>query len=204
MESTMITDFITPTASPVVDTSEPAHRHRCDVLVNQSPAGLTVAVREPQAFPRCRRRGDQPAAPTQPMIQQVACEIVSRQRGYFERGVAGLTPLNMQTVADAIGVNVGTVSRTIAGRFMQTPTGSVPVKFFFTRGYRRADGNRIANTHVQSLIGQMIAEEDPRHALSDPVIDARLRQRGVPVARRTVSKYRAALGLPAFRTRRAG
>jgi RNA polymerase sigma-54 factor len=138
-------------------------------------------------------------------ILNVASEIVRRQDGFFVGGVAALRPLNLKTVADAIGVHESTVSRATSNKFIQTPRGLFEMKYFFTTAIASvANGAEQAHSaeSVRFKIKQMIDAEDPADVLSDDVIVARLRQADIVVARRTVAKYRDSLRIPSSVERR--
>lgn len=138
-------------------------------------------------------------------ILNVASEIVRRQDGFLVAGVAGLRPLNLKTVADAIGVHESTVSRATSNKFIQTPRGLFEMKYFFTTPIASA-ANGAEQAHsaesVRFKIKQMIDAEDAGDVLSDDVIVARLRQADIVVARRTVAKYRDSLRIPSSVERR--
>ena len=131
----------------------------------------------------------------QQTILAIAREIAVRQRSFLEEGVAALVPLTMAQVAEAVGVHETTVSRAIAGKTVATPQGAFEMKFFFTTGYRAADGAEVSSTSVKDAIAALVRGEDPRRPLSDQQIVARLGSDGLAVARRTVAKYREALGI---------
>ncbi|MFZ1964170.1 MAG: RNA polymerase factor sigma-54 [Roseiarcus sp.] len=138
-------------------------------------------------------------------ILNVAAEIVRRQDAFLVEGVAGLRPLNLKTVADAIGVHESTVSRATSNKFIQTPRGLFDMKYFFTTPIASLS-NGAARAHsaesVRFKIKQMIDAEDPGDVLSDDVIVARLRSADIVVARRTVAKYRDSLRIPSSVDRR--
>lgn len=131
----------------------------------------------------------------QQTILAIAREIVVRQRAFLEEGLSALVPMTMAQVAAAVGVHETTVSRAIAGKTIATPQGVFEMKFFFTTGYRTAEGAEVSNTSVKDAIAALIRSEDTRHPLSDQQIMERLKGDGLPVARRTVAKYREALGI---------
>ncbi|MBE2179254.1 MAG: RNA polymerase factor sigma-54 [Chthoniobacterales bacterium] len=131
----------------------------------------------------------------QQTILAIAREIALRQRSFLEEGVSALAPMTMAQVADAVGVHETTVSRAIAGKTVATPQGVFEMKYFFTTGYRAADGATVSSASVKDVIASVIRGEDPARPLSDQQIVAVLREDGVPVARRTVAKYREALGI---------
>ena len=131
----------------------------------------------------------------QQTILAIAREITERQRPFLEQGVSALVPMTMAQVADAVGVHETTVSRAIAGKTVATPQGVFEMKFFFTTGYRSADGASVSSTSVKDVIAALIRNEDQHRPLSDQQIVEKLKSDGLPVARRTVAKYREALGI---------
>lgn len=131
----------------------------------------------------------------QQTILSIAREIAARQRPFLEEGVAALAPMTMAQVAEAVGVHETTVSRAIAGKTVATPQGVFEMKFFFTSGYRSADGAEVSSTSVKDAIAALVRAEDSRKPLSDQQIMERLKSDGLPVARRTVAKYREMLGI---------
>ncbi len=130
----------------------------------------------------------------QQTILAIAKEIAVRQRAFLEQGISALEPMTMAQVADVVGVHETTVSRAIAGKTVATPQGVFEMKFFFTTGYRAADGAAVSSTSVKDVIAALIRGEDPGKPLSDQQIVALLTAQGLAVARRTVAKYREALG----------
>ena len=131
----------------------------------------------------------------QQTILAIAREIAARQRAFLEEGVSALAPMTMAQVAEAVGVHETTVSRAIAGKTVATPQGVFEMKFFFTSGYRAADGAAVSSTSVKDVIAALIRGEDPLKPLSDQQIVQKLAADGLAVARRTVAKYREALGI---------
>jgi RNA polymerase sigma-54 factor len=136
-------------------------------------------------------------------ILKVATEIVRRQDGFFTHGVVGLRPLNLKTVADAIGMHESTVSRVTSNKCIGTPRGLFEMKYFFSTSIA---SNGVGEAHsaesVRFKIKQMIDAEDPRDVLSDDVIVARLKVADIVIARRTVAKYRDSLRIPSSVDRR--
>jgi RNA polymerase sigma-54 factor len=130
----------------------------------------------------------------QQTILAIAREIAARQRPFLEEGVSALVPLTMAQVAAVVGVHETTVSRAIAGKTVATPQGIFEMKFFFTTGYTTADGAEVSNTSVKDAIAALIRGENAHKPLSDQQIMDKLKADGLPVARRTVAKYREALG----------
>lgn len=131
----------------------------------------------------------------QQTILAIAREIAARQRPFLEEGVPALLPMTMAQVAEAVGVHETTVSRAIAGKTVATPQGVFEMKFFFTSGYRAADGAEVSSRSVKDAIAGLIRAEDARRPLSDQQIMELLKADGLPVARRTVAKYREILGI---------
>jgi RNA polymerase sigma-54 factor len=139
----------------------------------------------------------------QTTIFNIATEIVKRQRGFFDEGVAHLKPLTMNQVAEVVGVHETTVSRAIANKYVQTPYGLFDLKYFFTPGYQTASGEVMSNTSVKDAIQDLISRESATKPLSDQEIVKILSERGIPLARRTVAKYRSELGLLPSNLRRS-
>jgi RNA polymerase sigma-54 factor len=131
----------------------------------------------------------------QQTILNIAIEIVKRQRDFLDSGTAFLKPMTMVQIADAVGVHETTVSRAISGKYIATPQGVVEMKFFFTPGYQTDDGVALSNTSVKETIADLVRNEDTRMPLSDKEIVEILSERGIPIARRTVAKYRAELNI---------
>jgi RNA polymerase sigma-54 factor len=124
----------------------------------------------------------------QQTISNIAHEIVSRQRDFFEHGTSQLKPMTMREVADAVGVHETTVSRAVSGKYMATSQGVFEMKYFFTPGYQTATGESMSNTSVKEAILDLVKHEDGNAPLSDQEIVEILSERGIPIARRTVAK----------------
>ena len=131
----------------------------------------------------------------QQTILNIANEIVKRQNEFLENGSAFLKPMTMVQIAEAVGVHETTVSRAISGKYMATPQGVFEMKYFFTPGYQTAAGAALSNTSVKEAISDLVRNEDARNPLSDKEIVEILSERGIPIARRTVAKYRAELNI---------
>lgn len=131
----------------------------------------------------------------QQTILAIAREIAVRQRRFLEEGVAALAPMTMAQVAGVVGVHETTVSRAMAGKSVATPQGIFELKFFFTSGYRAADGAEVSSTSVKDAIAALIRGEDVHKPWSDQHLADRLKADGLAVARRTVAKYREVLGI---------
>jgi RNA polymerase sigma-54 factor len=136
-------------------------------------------------------------------ILKVSTEIVRQQDAFFVHGVQRLRPLNLRTVADAIGMHESTVSRVTANKFMATSRGIFELKYFFTSAIAAADGGDAHSAEaVRHNIRELIEAETPTDILSDDSIVERLRQAGIDIARRTVAKYREAMRIPSSVQRR--
>jgi RNA polymerase sigma-54 factor len=131
----------------------------------------------------------------QQTIYNIAKVIVDRQREFLDKGISCLRPLTMAQVAEVVGVHETTVSRAVANKYMQTPQGLFEMKYFFTPGFETASGTAMSNTSVKEEISQLIEREDPTKPLSDQEIVAILKEKGIPIARRTVAKYRNELNI---------
>jgi RNA polymerase sigma-54 factor len=138
----------------------------------------------------------------QSTVLRVAQAIVERQADYFEYGDIGMKPMTLRDVADELGLHESTVSRVTANKYMITPSGVIEFKRFFTSGVGTARGDRCSATAVKAMIRQLINAEDERKPLSDHRLTRMLAQRGIQVARRTVSKYRDAMQIPPADIRR--
>ncbi len=136
-------------------------------------------------------------------ILKVSTEIVRQQDAFFAHGVQFLRPLNLKTVADAIGMHESTVSRVTANKYMATSRGIFELKYFFTSSIAASDGGEAHSAEaVRHRIKQLIDAESAHEVLSDDTIVERLREAGIDIARRTVAKYREALRIPSSVQRR--
>jgi RNA polymerase sigma-54 factor len=129
-------------------------------------------------------------------ILKVAAEIVKRQDGFFRRGVSELKPLTLRAVADAVELHESTVSRVTSNKYLACPRGTFELKYFFTSGVATADGEGSASAEaVKAAIRTLIEAEGPKDILSDDTLVDLLKEKGFDLARRTVAKYREALGI---------
>jgi RNA polymerase sigma-54 factor len=136
-------------------------------------------------------------------ILKVSSEIVRQQDGFFAKGVQYLRPLNLKTVADAIGMHESTVSRVTANKYMATSRGIFELKYFFTSAIAAADGGEAHSAEaVRHRIRRLIEDESTEDVLSDDTIVEKLRDVGIDIARRTVAKYREAMRIPSSVQRR--
>ena len=129
-------------------------------------------------------------------IIKVAAEIVKQQEGFFRKGVAHLRPLTLRQVAEAIEMHESTVSRVTSNKYLSCARGLFELKYFFTSAIQAADGGEaVSAAAVKNAIKTLIAAEDPRKILSDDTLVELLNAKGFDIARRTVAKYREALGI---------
>ena len=135
-------------------------------------------------------------------LMRIAEVILDEQYAFFEEGVEQLRPLTMQHVADKLGLHETTVTRAVAGKYMQTSFGLFKFRFFFTSGFVTEEGDDVSSRSVKQKIKEMIDHEDPAKPLSDSKIAKELEKSGLKVARRTVAKYREAIGIPSSSLRR--
>jgi len=136
-------------------------------------------------------------------IYKVAESIVRHQRGFFEQGVGHLKPLVLRDVATDIGMHESTVSRVVANKYMHTPRGVYELRFFFHSGITSSMGEAVSSVTIKEKIRKMIDEEDTSRPLSDSRIAEILEQTGLPLARRTVAKYREELRIPPSNLRKS-
>jgi RNA polymerase sigma-54 factor len=136
-------------------------------------------------------------------ILKIAQEILSVQSDFFNNGTSFLKPLTMTEVAQRIGVHETTVSRAIANKYMQTPHGVFELKYFFTPGIRLLDGRSITQDEVKNCIAELISNESSDKPLTDQDLTEALKEKGIPIARRTVAKYREELKILPSHLRKA-
>jgi RNA polymerase sigma-54 factor len=128
--------------------------------------------------------------------------IVEKQSDFFEQGPLGLKPLTLQQIADKIDMHESTVSRVTKQKYVQTPRGVFPLKYFFSAGLDSNVGEDVSSKAVRHMIEEVIASENPEKPLSDKKIVEILATRGTKIARRTVAKYREQLGILNARMRK--
>lgn len=128
-------------------------------------------------------------------IVKVASEIVRQQEGFFLHGVAHMRPLTLRQVAEAIGMHESTVSRVTSNKYLSCARGLFELKYFFSSGIAATDGDGAVSAEaIKSRIRALIEAEDAKAILSDETIAQKLAAEGHAVARRTVVKYREAMG----------
>jgi RNA polymerase sigma-54 factor len=130
--------------------------------------------------------------------------IVEKQRLFFlsDGDESQLRPMILKDIADEIEMDISTVSRVTNSKYVQTPFGIYPLKYFFSEGITKETGEEVSNREVKSLLKKMIGEEDKAKPLSDSKLAELLADKGYNIARRTVAKYREQLGQPVARMRK--
>ena len=128
-------------------------------------------------------------------IYRVTKSIVKFQKEFFDKGIAYLKPLVLRDVAEDIEMHESTISRVTTNKYVQTPQGLFELKFFFNSGINTTEGESLASESVKSKIKEIVSGENPKKPYSDQKIVEILRQHGIEIARRTVTKYREMLGL---------
>ena len=136
-------------------------------------------------------------------IEKISHVLVEKQFDFFEQGEDFLRPLTMGEVAEIIGVHETTVSRAIANKYIETPHGLMPMRKFFSTGFKTDEGDVLSTNSIKYKIQTMIAEEDSKKPLSDQKIVEMLLADGLKVARRTVAKYREELNIPSSHLRKS-
>ena len=134
------------------------------------------------------------------LLKVVRC-LIRQQSGFLEFGEQALRPLTLREVAAEVGLHESTVSRAISRKYAVTPRGTLPLRSFFASGIGTEGGGEASSTAIQSMIKRLIEAENPRKPLSDAKLADTLKASGVPVARRTVAKYREAMNIPASHER---
>lgn len=131
----------------------------------------------------------------QKTIYKVAVSIVKFQGEFFNLGINYLKPLVLRDVADDVEMHESTVSRVVTNKYMHTPRGIFEMKYFFGSSIQRTTGESIASKSVKEEIKNIVAKEDPKKPYSDCEIVEMLKEKGIDIARRTVAKYREAIGI---------
>ena len=134
-------------------------------------------------------------------IARVTEVIFEIQTEFLTQGVKGIKPLTLRTIAEKLGIHESTVSRVTSNKYVQTPQGMYPLRFFFSNELSTTHGEGVSAKQVRSLIQEMIRDEAPTRPLSDQAISNAMKAKGIHVARRTIQKYRDELGIPTSRER---
>jgi RNA polymerase sigma-54 factor len=137
-------------------------------------------------------------------LLKVARSIVQRQSAFLERGDEAMQPMILRDVAEAVSMHESTISRVTTGKYMHTPRGIFEFRYFFSSHVSGTDGEDVSSVAIRARIRKLIADEVPHKPLSDAQLATLLADEGVKVARRTVAKYREALGLASSSERRHG
>ena len=134
-------------------------------------------------------------------VLRVAQCIVRHQIGFLDYGPEAMRPLVLREVAEELDLHESTISRVTTRKYLHTPRGTFEFKHFFSSSLATADGGSASSTAIQAMIRRLIEQENPRKPLSDAALVKALDREGVTVARRTVAKYREAMGLPSSNER---
>jgi RNA polymerase sigma-54 factor len=129
-------------------------------------------------------------------IYKVAESIVKYQSDFLDQGITHLKPMVLKDVAEDINMHESTISRVTTNKYMHTPQGIFPMKYFFSTGFSAGTGTEISSLTVKDIIQKMIKEENLSAPLKDQQIVDALKSRGIDIARRTVAKYREELRIP--------
>jgi RNA polymerase sigma-54 factor len=135
-------------------------------------------------------------------IYNVVSAVVKYQIDFFDKGPKYLKTLTLKQIADEVGIHESTVSRSINGKYMQSPRGIYEIKFFFTSGVSGNSGEGIASESIKTFIREIVENEDPKSPLSDQAMVEMLTERGIDISRRTVAKYRDEMNLPSSSKRK--
>ncbi len=135
-------------------------------------------------------------------ILRVIETLIQKQREFFENGPEFIKPMILKDIADEIGMDISTISRVTNGKYVQTEHGVFELKYFFSEGLKRDDGDDVSNRRIKQRIKEIIDVENPRDPLNDQTIADLLKKEGMNVARRTVAKYREQMMMPVSRLRR--
>jgi RNA polymerase sigma-54 factor len=135
-------------------------------------------------------------------LMKVARSIVERQAAFLEHGEEYMRPMILKDIAEAVTMHESTISRVTSGKYMHTPRGVFELRYFFSSQVEGADGSGTSSTAIRAKIRKLVRDEDPEAPLSDGRIAELLSAEGIPVARRTVAKYREAMGIAASNERR--
>lgn len=135
-------------------------------------------------------------------IQKIAECIVRHQREFLEKGPGALKPLRMGEIAAKVEMHASTISRTVCGKYAETPHGVFELRTFFTSGVETEDGGAVSGQVLKARLKQLIENENPAMPYTDDQLVAIFAEQGVSLVRRTIVKYRASLGILASAMRR--
>ena len=135
-------------------------------------------------------------------IYNVVSAVVRYQRDFFEYGPKHIKPMTLKQIAEEVGIHESTVSRSINGKYMQSPRGVFEIKYFFTSGVSADGGEGMSSNAVKSIIREMVEQEDSKKPCSDQYMADRMQADGINISRRTVAKYREEMGIPSSQKRK--
>ncbi len=219
---------LNPRPGTLIDDAEPEYvipdvfvRKRDDVWVVELNSDITPKLRVNADYAKLIRRADQSAdntclkshlqearwfikslASRNETVLRVASKIVELQREFLERGDEAMKPMVLRHVAESLQLHESTVSRVTTQKYVHTPRGTYELKYFFSSHVSTASGGECSSTAIRALIRKLVAAESANKPLSDKKIASLLSDQGINVARRTVAKYREALGIPPSNERR--
>lgn len=130
------------------------------------------------------------------LLVQMGKFLIEHQRAFLEKGVSALKPMQMQQLARYLSVHESTITRAVSQKYIRTPHGTFPLRFFFSSGYNNSSGDALSSHTIRKKISQWVEGEDKRRPFSDEQISKKLSREGISCARRTVSKYRRELSIP--------
>lgn len=135
-------------------------------------------------------------------IYNVVSAVVSYQRDFFEYGHKHIKPMTLRQIAETVGIHESTVSRSINGKYMQSPRGMFEIRYFFTSGVGSDGGEGVSSKAVKSIIREMVETENSQKPFSDQHMADRMQREGINISRRTVAKYREEMGIPSSSKRK--
>ena len=135
-------------------------------------------------------------------LLRVVYHVIKTQRGFLDNGPLHLKPLPMVDVAEALGIHVGTVSRAVSGKYVQTPVGIYALRYFFSGGTETSAGQSVSWDAIRAKLQAIIDKEDKGKPLSDDELVKELEKEGLTMARRTIAKYRGLMNIPPARRRK--
>ena len=129
--------------------------------------------------------------------------IIDKQQEFFLTGdETKLKPMILKDIADIVGLDISTISRVANSKYVQTPYGVFLLKFFFSEGITNTEGEEVSTREIKRILQDCVDEEDKKKPMTDEALMEILKDKGYPIARRTVAKYREQLGIPVARLRK--
>jgi RNA polymerase sigma-54 factor len=135
-------------------------------------------------------------------IYRVVEAIIEKQKDFFEKGVSFIRPLTLKQIGEEVGLHESTISRATQHKYMQTPHGVFPFRFFFPSGLSTDSGMDMSMKAVKRQLQRLIHQEDKTKPLSDQKLSRLLQDKGIHISRRTVAKYREEMGIPSSTVRK--